>query len=125
MFNRNLFGKYEFFMNRELSLFDRVNDLCQQNGIPSVHDLEGLLGFGSGTIYKWKRTVPKSDKIVAVADYFNVTTDFILGIGSNPSTEETDLLAKFRRLTDQQKETILSNIDFLLSQNPVKKESAM
>lgn len=121
----NLFGKYEFFMNKETNPFDVVNALCQQNGIASVHDLEGMIGFGDGTIYKWKKMIPKSDKIVAVADYFNVTTDFILGRESNTSTEETALIAKYRRLTPSQQETILNNIDFLLSQNPVKKETAM
>ena len=36
--------------------------------------------------------------------------------------DETALIAKYRRLTASQQETILNNIDFLLSQNPVKKE---
>ena len=124
MCNRNLFRKYEQIMNVGMEIFDRVNALCQENGIASVHVLEGILGFGDGTIYKWKKSaVVQSDKLTAIADYFNVSTDFLLGRESNPSTEETALIANFRRLTETQKDAVQALMLGFLSQNPVKKET--
>ena len=101
-----------------MELFERVNDLCQQNGIPSVHALEGILGFGDGTIYKWKKSVAQSDKIVAVADYFNVSTDFLFGRESNPSTEESSLIAKFRLLDQSQKDAVMVLVNGFLAKTP-------
>lgn len=124
MCNRNLFRKYEQIMNIGMELFERVNTLCQENGIQSVHVLEGILGFGDGTIYKWKKSaIAQSDKLTAIADYFNVSTDFLLGRESNPSTEETSLIANYRRLTDTQKDAVQALMLGFLSQNPVKKET--
>lgn len=124
MCNRNLFRKYEQIMNIGMELFERVNALCQENGIQSVHVLEGILGFGDGTIYKWKKSaIAQSDKLTAIADYFNVSTDFLLGRESNPSTEETSLIANYRRLTDTQKDAVQALMLGFLSQNPVKKET--
>ena len=124
MCNRNLFRKYEQIMNIGMELFERVNALCQENGIQSVHVLEGILGFGDGTIYKWKKSaIAQSDKLTAIADYFNVSTDFLLGRESNTSTEETSLIANYRRLTDTQKDAVQALMIGFLSQNPVKKET--
>lgn len=124
MCNRNLFRKYEQIMNIGMELFERVNALCQENGIQSVHVLEGILGFGDGTIYKWKKSaIAQSDKLTAIADYFNVSTDFLLGRESNTSTEETSLIANYRRLTDTQKDAVQALMLGFLSQNPVKKET--
>lgn len=107
-----------------MEIFDRVNAMCQENGIASVHVLEGILGFGDGTIYKWKKSaVVQSDKLTAIADYFNVSTDFLLGRESNPSTEETALIANFRRLSETQKDAVQALMLGFLSQNPVKKET--
>lgn len=54
MCNRNLFRKYEQIMNIGMELFERVNTLCQENGIQSVHVLEGILGFWDWTFTNGK-----------------------------------------------------------------------
>lgn len=125
MCNRNLFRKYEQIMNVGMEIFDRVNALCQENGIASVHVLEGILGFGDGTIYKWKKSaVVQSDKLTAVADYFNVSTDFLLGRESNPSTEESTLIALFRRLSEAHKYDLVRIAELYADMDkPISKES--
>lgn len=37
--------------------------------------------------YENNRRVPKSDILVAVANYFNVSTDYLLGLTSNPFSQ--------------------------------------
>ena len=114
-------------MNVGMEIFDRVNALCQENGIASVHVLEGILGFGDGTIYKWKKSaVVQSDKLTAVADYFNVSTDFLLGRESNPSTEESTLIALFRRLSEAHKYDLMRIAELYADMDkPIAKDAEM
>ena len=61
-------------------LFMRIKQLCAKNGI-SVSKLESELGFSTSTIQKWKSAiVPNANNVIKVARYFNVSTDYLLGI---------------------------------------------
>ncbi|MFG5536521.1 helix-turn-helix domain-containing protein [Enterococcus faecalis] len=64
-------------------LFDRVKELCKKRGI-SISELENNVGFGKNTIYKWKNQSPKAETLQKVADYFGVTTDYLLGRTDTP-----------------------------------------
>lgn len=70
-------------------LFDRVKELCKKRGI-SVSDLESNVGFGKNTIYKWKTQSPKVETLQKVADYFGVTTDYLLGRTDTPQFTRKD-----------------------------------
>lgn len=59
-------------------LFDTVRRLCQSQNI-TVAELERKVKLGNGTIRKWNVTSPSVDRLSKVADYFGVTTDFLLG----------------------------------------------
>ena len=61
-----------------MGILDRVKKLCAENSI-SVGDLEKELEFSNGSIYKWIKTTPGADKVEKVADYFNVSVDYLLG----------------------------------------------
>lgn len=106
-----------------MSIKDRIKFLAK--GRINLADLEKELGLSSKSISSWEHHQPKVQSLVAVADYFNVSVDYLLDRESAYTEEETALIAKFRRLTASQRENILNNIDFLLSQNPVKKEAVM
>ncbi|EAD0740601.1 XRE family transcriptional regulator [Listeria monocytogenes] len=41
--------------------------------------LEETLNFPSNTIYQWKQRTPGIDKLQKVADYFNVSVNYLLG----------------------------------------------
>lgn len=45
----------------------------------SIRQLEEALGFGNGVINRWRKNTPGSDKLKKVADYFDVSTDYLLG----------------------------------------------
>lgn len=55
-----------------------IKDLCRQKGI-SIATLEKELGFGGKSMFKWATSSPSVDKAQAVADYFNVSVDYLLG----------------------------------------------
>lgn len=62
----------------DMSTFDRVKKLCEEQKI-SVVQLEERLDFSRNSLYSWKRNKPSSEKLEKVADYFDVSTDYLLG----------------------------------------------
>lgn len=58
-------------------MLEKVQLLCKAKGI-TVPMLEETLKFGKGAIYKWKNSSPSVDKIEKVADYFQVSVDYLL-----------------------------------------------
>lgn len=69
-----------------MTAFDRVKELCEKHGI-SVVRLEEKVGFGKNSMYSWKKNKPSTEKLEKVADYFNVSTDYILGRTDNKELE--------------------------------------
>jgi transcriptional regulator with XRE-family HTH domain len=59
-------------------LVEQVQKLCDSKGI-NIANLQKELGFSNGTIYRWDKSLPSVDKLQKVADYFNVSTDYLLG----------------------------------------------
>uniref|UniRef100_UPI0013E0E79A helix-turn-helix domain-containing protein n=1 Tax=Veillonella caviae TaxID=248316 RepID=UPI0013E0E79A len=57
---------------------ERIQELAAKKNI-SLTKLEESLGFGNGTITKWNASTPKVDKLNKVAQYFNVSTDYLIG----------------------------------------------
>lgn len=64
--------------------FEIVKELCRRQGI-SLNTLEERIGFSRNSLYSWKNSEPKPKKLNAVADYFNVSTDYLLGRTDNPA----------------------------------------
>lgn len=63
-------------------LFSRVKTLADERG-ENIKTVATKLGFSENAFYKWKTQSPKSDTIEKVADYFNVSTDYLLGRTDN------------------------------------------
>ena len=64
------------------STFDKIKELCQKQGI-SLNQLEDKLNF-STNLYSMKKGNPKADNLQKIADYFNVSIDYLLGRTDNP-----------------------------------------
>lgn len=61
-----------------MSIFDIVKQLANEQKI-SISELERKLGMGRNSLYRWKTQTPSSDTLQKVADYFNVSIDYLLG----------------------------------------------
>ncbi|WHQ53694.1 helix-turn-helix domain-containing protein [Lactiplantibacillus plantarum] len=61
-----------------MTVFDRIKKLADDQQI-SIVELEERLGFGRNSLYSWKKKMPNSGNLEKVADYFDVTTDYLLG----------------------------------------------
>nr|DAY09656.1 MAG TPA: repressor protein [Caudoviricetes sp.] len=65
------------------STFEIVKDLCEKQGI-SLNTLEEKLELGKNSLYGLKRNQPSAERLQQIADYFNVSTDYLLGRTENP-----------------------------------------
>ena len=65
------------------STFEKIKELCQKQGI-SLNQLETKLGFSANYIYSMKRGNPKVENLQKIADFFNVSLDYLLGRTDNP-----------------------------------------
>lgn len=60
--------------------FDIYKNLCSMHGM-SPNGAAKILGLSSAIVTKWKKTgaVPKGETLNKIADYFNVSVDYLLG----------------------------------------------
>lgn len=58
-------------------MYNKIKKLAKKKGI-SLFALEKELGFGNGTITKWKVSSPTLDKVKKVADFFDVKIEDLL-----------------------------------------------
>lgn len=73
----------------EMTTFDIIKSLAEEQKI-SVVELEEKLDFSRNSLYAWKRSKPSVDKLQAVADYFHVSTDYLLGRTNSRDTADND-----------------------------------
>ena len=65
------------------STFEKIKELAKRRGI-SLQRVAEDLGFSVNYLYTLKEKKPKSDRLQEIADYFNVSTDYLLGRTDNP-----------------------------------------
>ncbi|WP_176745364.1 helix-turn-helix domain-containing protein, partial [Enterococcus faecalis] len=85
-----------------MTLFERISYLAKKQGL-SVFDLAEKLNLSRNSIYSWKKSSPKAETLEKVAEYFDVTTDYLLGRTENPnsdSLEEDEITTFFRVNTE-------------------------
>lgn len=88
-----------------MSVLYKIKDLANEKGV-SLSELERSIGISNGSISKWEKSSPKADTLQKVADYFNVSTDYLLGRTNN----------RFYGLSDKQREiSIEQALDSVMS----------
>jgi len=82
---------------------DRIKNLCKEKEI-TIARLEKELGFANGTIASTKSNNMRSDRLMAIADYFDVTMEYLLtGKDSESISDwEKELINIYRQLKDKQ-----------------------
>lgn len=74
--------------------FEKIKELCKQRGITLIQ-LEETLGYSRNTLYKLKTQKPNAERIAEIADYFNVSTDYLLGRTDNPRIASDDTASEY------------------------------
>jgi len=99
-----------------LTLIERIQSLCEEHGT-SLVGLERTLGFGRGTIRKWDTSSPSIDKLGAVADYFNTSTDFLRTGKQSNDDEEVRAIARNMKNLSVEKKKLLNDLIKTMSEN--------
>lgn len=76
------------------STLEKIKELAQKRGI-SLQKVAEDLGYSINYLYTLKEKTPKSDRLQEIADYFNVSTDYLLGRTDNPAIAKDDTIAGY------------------------------
>ena len=111
--------------------FDRFKKLCDERGI-STYKACTDIGLNRSAVAKWKNGgQPNGSTAARLADYFGVTTDYLLGKEKSPAnSDERDILDEvdigfykgFKELTDEQKETVRDMVKLMRQRRASQKE---
>jgi transcriptional regulator with XRE-family HTH domain len=99
----------------DTNTFSRIKALANDKG-KSIRKVERELGFPTSSLYKWKKFGASGPKLQKVANYFGVTTDYLLGREDGKAIiqpiEMTDksvpLLLNGKQLNDNQRQVIVA-----------------
>lgn len=89
-----------------MTLVEKIQDLCRSKDTTLI-GLEREIEIGRGTIRNWDKNLPSIDKVQKVADYFHVTTDYLLG----REEKKLELNARDKRDIAKSLEEIMGNLD--------------
>ncbi|ERK34754.1 XRE family transcriptional regulator [Enterococcus faecium CRL1879] len=73
-----------------MNTYEIIKDLAKRKKI-SIRQLEINLGYSNGYLAKWKNNTPKSDELSRIADYFDVSVDYLLGREEKVTPKHVDL----------------------------------
>lgn len=71
-----------------MTFFERYEQLCVEKGTkPQNAEMIKIAGVSSGAISGWKKgSLPKGDVLCRLANFFDVTTDYLLGLSELKNT---------------------------------------
>ena len=73
------------------NLYARVKYLCDKNKI-SIYQLERELGISNGYIKKWETSSPTIERLSKVAEFFNVSVDYVDATTDDAATTPTPVI---------------------------------
>jgi len=86
--------------------YQTIKDLCKQKGV-TITGTEKELGFSRGSLCKVETSTPSAEKVQKLADYFGVTTDYLINGNTQTETnvtltakDERDIAKKLKKLMD-------------------------
>ena len=67
-------------------MIERILSLMKNKGV-TAQELTKSAGLNNSAITEWKKgkAKPSTEAIIKIADYFNVSTDYVLGLSNNPN----------------------------------------
>ena len=101
------------------------NSLCNEHNI-KPNTVAKEIGIPSGSVTDWKKgRIPRDGTLIKIADYFNVSIDYLLGRDQKEksATEEKplpDILYRYNELSEEKQREVISFIEFKLAQQKEK-----
>lgn len=111
-------------------MYEIFVELLQKKGV-SANQVCKATGIAPATVSDWKngKSCPKQDKLKKIADYFEVSLDYLMtgeaSVAKAPVTDEDIKLALFggsREVTDEMWEEAMFAIELIKQRHKMKKE---
>lgn len=89
----------------------RLEELMSEKNIVSYKQLSREINIPSTTIYSWKSFLPKGENLIALANYFEVSIDYLVGrsdsvgiikTNANLTEMEISFLTLLRKITPKE-----------------------
>lgn len=93
-----------------MDLKERIKELCKINGV-SMNKVESDLNFGKGYISKLGKSTPNASKIRQIADYFDVTVDYLMSGKESSQEIEVKLTRKDEKDIARRLESTLEELE--------------
>ena len=93
-----------------MDLKERIKELCKVNGV-SMNKVESDLNFGKGYISKLGKSTPNASKIRQIADYFDVTVDYLISGKESSQEIEVKLTRKGEKDIARRLESTLEELE--------------
>lgn len=82
-----------------MGLVERIKRLCEEKGT-SFAEVERKVGISNGQIRRWNKSSPKIENVKRVAEFFNVSLDYLAGLDEEVNdwkqhVTSEDLIQKF------------------------------
>ena len=115
-----------------MGIVDRIKELSAAKNM-TIAELERKFDFANSSIRKWDNQSPSSIRLQKVAEYFNVSVDYLLGLTDNPSrisqptTEGNGFLRiDLSDVPEEDKDTVVEQLEtfkkFLISETAKEAE---
>ena len=101
-----------------MNIYEKVIELCNERNTTKTA-LEEACGFSQNSINKWRDSVPSIERIIKVADHFNVPVDYLLGreiTQTKKAVPEVRLESDTALLSNEDLKALLENnegVDFI------------
>ncbi|EEV47203.1 helix-turn-helix domain-containing protein [Enterococcus faecium 1,231,501] len=76
--------------NIDMITFERIKELAKKQG-KSLNKVEEDLGYGKNVLYRLKNSNPSTERLQEIADYFDVSVDYLLGREEKETPKHVDL----------------------------------
>lgn len=100
------------------SKIPRLFELMEERNI-KAKDIVQATGISQSSFTDWRKgNMPSPEKLRTLADFFNVSIEYLTGSEMEYNSIELSIQAEVRQLSDQEKADVLKYIKFLQSSKP-------
>ncbi len=113
-----------------MNFYEKLQNLAKEQK-KSLNQIERELNFSKNTLYNSKKFTPQGEKLAKLAEYFNVSVDFLLGNSENLNSDEiskqdflsNELYNKIKQLSESNKQVVLEYIEELISSQTISNKA--
>lgn len=103
-----------------MTVYERIENLRNSRKI-SQGKLEKELGFSNGSISKWKNSMPNPERLQKIADYFNVSMEYLMDGTEKRDDRQTELSNVYFSLAKEAEQNGIDPRDIRMAIDMIKK----